>query len=142
MFTRRFLFFGCGVAVVALAHPIAVLQAQDDRLKFEIYQDGTQEFRWRLKAGNGEVLATPGQGYKAKADCLKGVERIKTDAITDKLTFEIYEDSSMEQRWRLKAANAQVIATSSQGYKSKADCEKAIALIKKGAAKAEVEDKT
>jgi uncharacterized protein YegP (UPF0339 family) len=37
-------------------------------------------------------------------------------------------------------ANGQVVASSSQGYKSKADCEKAVDLIKKGSAKAEVEE--
>jgi len=141
MLDRRFLCLVCGMAVVALAQGASVLIAQDkDRLKFEIYQDAAKEFRWRLKAGNGEILATGGQGYKAKADCQKGVERIKSEA--DKLTFEVYEDNAKDSRWRAKSANGQVVATSSQGYKAKADCEKAIELIKKGAAKAEVEEKT
>lgn len=106
-------------------------------LKFEIYQDGSMEYRWRLKGANGKVLATGGQGYKAKADAKNGVERIKTGA-ADKLKFEVYEDKSKESRWRLKSTNGQVIATSSQGYKEKADCEHAIDVIKKGAATAEV----
>jgi uncharacterized protein YegP (UPF0339 family) len=58
------------------------------------------------------------------------------------LKFEVYEDAKKESRWRLKAANGQVIGSSSEGYKAKADCEKAIDSIKSGAAKAEVEDKT
>jgi uncharacterized protein YegP (UPF0339 family) len=98
------------------------------------------EYRWRLKAGNGEILATSGQGYKAKADCKNGVERIQKDVAT-KLKFEPYEDSKGEHRWRLKATNGQVIGSSSQGYKAKADSEKAIDLIKAGAAKAEVVEK-
>jgi uncharacterized protein len=139
MFTHRLFFIVFGLTV--LAQRSAALDAQDaDRLKFEVYQDASKDFRWRLKAGNGEVLATAGQGYKAKADCTKGVERIKTEA--DKLAFEAYEDNSKEFRWRCKAANGQVVATSSQGYKAKADCEKAIALIKRGAGKAEVVDMT
>ena len=68
------------------------------------------------------------------------MQRIKTEA--DKLAFEIYEDNSNEFRWRAKAANGQVAATSSQGYKAKADCEKAIDVIRAGAAKADVEDKS
>jgi len=126
-------------ALILVALP-AVLLAQESHLKFEVYQDAAKEFRWRLKAGNGEILATAGQGYKAKADCVKGVERIKTEA--SKLAFEVYVDNSKESRWRAKTSNGQIVASSSQGYKSKADCEKAIDEIKKGAAKADVEEKT
>jgi uncharacterized protein YegP (UPF0339 family) len=49
-------------------------------LKFEIYEDGKKEFRWRLKAANGQVIASSGQGYKDKRDCKKGVEVIMTGA--------------------------------------------------------------
>src|SRR5262249_24703929 len=103
-------------------------QAQERKLKFEIYQDAAKEFRWRLKAGNGEPRATAGQGYKAKADCTKGVDRIKDEAGSNKVKFETYQDTSKEYRWRCKAANGQVVASSSQGYKAKADCEHAVDL--------------
>jgi uncharacterized protein YegP (UPF0339 family) len=111
------------------------------KLKFEIYQDAAKEFRWRLKAANGEILATAGQGYKAKDDCKRGVERIQEEmakGTKTKYEFEVYVDKAKEFRWRLKAANGQIVAASSEGYKAKADCEHAIDLIKKGAAKAEV----
>jgi uncharacterized protein YegP (UPF0339 family) len=108
-------------------------------LKFETYQDARKEHRWRLKATNGQVIATSGQGYKDKRDCENAIERIKKDAAT-KLTFETYEDARKEHRWRLKATNGQIIATSGQGYKDKRDCENAIDVIKKGAEKAKVEE--
>jgi uncharacterized protein YegP (UPF0339 family) len=114
--------------------------ARADKLKFEIYQDNAKEFRWRLKAANGESLATSGQGYKAKADCKNGVERIMKDA--DKLKFEVYEDNKKESRFRIKSSNGQTIGSSSQGYKTKADCEHAVDLIKKDAKDAEVADMT
>ena len=47
--------------------------------KFEIYTDKAGEFRFRLKARNGEIIAT-GEGYKAKASCLNGVESIRKNA--------------------------------------------------------------
>lgn len=47
--------------------------------KFEIYTDAKGEFRFRLRARNGEIIAT-GEGYKAKASCLKGVESIRKNA--------------------------------------------------------------
>ena len=68
------------------------------------------------------------------------MERIEKEA--DKLVFEVYQDHTNEFRWRANATNGQVVATSSQGYKAKADCEKAIDLIRTGAAKADVEDIT
>jgi len=131
-------------SVATLGLGLCRVQGQDGarKLKFEIYQDQAKEFRWRLKAGNGEILATAGQGYKAKADCQKGVERIKDEADTDKLKFETYEDKAKEFRWRCKASNGQIVASSSEGYKAKKDCEHAVDLIKKGAAKATVEDLT
>jgi uncharacterized protein YegP (UPF0339 family) len=119
----------------------AATAASDDSgkaLKFETYQDKKKEHRWRLKSSNGQIIATSGQGYKDKRDCTSAIERIKKDAAT-KLTFEPYEDASNEHRWRLKATNGQVIATSGQGYKDKRDCQHAIDTIKKGAEKAKVE---
>ena len=47
--------------------------------KFEVYQDKAGEFRFRLKAGNGEIIAV-GEGYKAKASCLNGIESIRKNA--------------------------------------------------------------
>ena len=116
---------------------LATVQAGEGKLKFEIYEDAAKEHRWRLKAANGKILATAGQGYKAKADATKSVERLIKDL--DKYKFEVYEDKAKEFRWRLKASNGQTVASSSEGYTARADCEAAIALIKKGVAKALVE---
>ena len=107
-------------------------------LVFEIYQDRGDEYRWRLKATNKQIIATSGQGYKDKRDCKNAIDRIKADAAT-KLKFETYADVAKDIRWRLKASNGQIIATSGQGYKDKRDCEHAIDVIKNGAATADVE---
>lgn len=47
--------------------------------KFELYQDKAGEYRFRLKAKNGEIIAT-GESYKAKASCLNGIDSIKRNA--------------------------------------------------------------
>lgn len=47
--------------------------------KFEIYKDRKGEFRWRLRAGNNEVIAT-GEGYTTKAACQNGIESVKKNA--------------------------------------------------------------
>jgi len=47
--------------------------------KFEVYEDKSGEFRFRLKATNGEIIAAS-EGYKTKAACLNGVESVKRNA--------------------------------------------------------------
>ncbi|MBQ3291304.1 MAG: YegP family protein [Mogibacterium sp.] len=47
--------------------------------KFEVYVDKAGEFRFRLKAKNGQIIAT-GEGYKAKKSCLNGIESVKKNA--------------------------------------------------------------
>jgi uncharacterized protein YegP (UPF0339 family) len=112
------------------------------QLKFEVYQDNEKKFRWRLKASNGEILATSGEGYKSKESCKKGLASVQKGASTGKLKFMTYKDKAGKYRWRLTASNGLIVAASSQGYKAKADCQHAIDLIKKGANGAKVEDKT
>ena len=47
--------------------------------KFEIYEDSRGQFRFRLKAGNGEVVAT-GEGYQTRAGAIRGTEAVKRAA--------------------------------------------------------------
>ena len=47
--------------------------------KFELYTDKAGEFRFRLKARNGEVIAIS-EGYKAKASCLNGIDSVRRNA--------------------------------------------------------------
>ena len=47
--------------------------------KFEVYKDGKDEYRFRLKAANGEIIAV-GEGYKTKQGCINGIESIKKNA--------------------------------------------------------------
>ena len=47
--------------------------------KFEIYADKKGEFRFRLKATNGQIIAT-GEGYKEKKSCKNGIESVKKNA--------------------------------------------------------------
>ena len=47
--------------------------------KFEMYTDKAGEFRFRLKARNGEIIAVS-EGYKAKASCLNGIDSFRRNA--------------------------------------------------------------
>lgn len=45
--------------------------------KFEIYRDTVGKWRWRLKAPNGEIIASSSQGYEKRADCLSRIYALK-----------------------------------------------------------------
>lgn len=47
--------------------------------KFEVYTNKTGEYRFRLKATNGQVIAVS-EGYKALAGCMNGIESVKKNA--------------------------------------------------------------
>ena len=47
--------------------------------KFEMYQDKAGEYRFRLKARNGEIIAVS-EGYTGKAGCLNGIESVQKNA--------------------------------------------------------------
>lgn len=56
--------------------------------KFEVYEDKSGKFRFRLKAGNGEIVAV-GEAYESKAAAIKGtqaVQRAAADAVLKDLT--------------------------------------------------------
>ena len=107
-------------------------------------------FKFDLKAGNGEVIATS-EVYTTEAACKKGIESVKKNAaiagVEDQTVegfekvkhpkFEIYEDKSGEFRFRLKAGNGQIIATG-EGYTTRANCINGVDSVKKNAPDAEV----
>lgn len=43
--------------------------------------------------------------------------------------FQRYQDVADEWRWRLRAANHETVAVSSEGYKSKTACNRSIEIV-------------
>ena len=75
-----------GIASVQKNAPVAAVEDQtaegyavQKHPKFEVYADKAGEFRFRLKATNGQVIAVS-EGYKALKSCLNGVESVKKNA--------------------------------------------------------------
>ena len=75
-----------GAARVKKNAPIANLEdqtaeeyAKEKCPKFEMYIDKSGEYRFRLKATNGQTIATS-EGYGAKAGCLNGIDSVKRNA--------------------------------------------------------------
>ena len=46
---------------------------------FELYQDKAGRYRFRLKASNGEVIASS-EGYERKSSALSGIDSVRQNA--------------------------------------------------------------
>ena len=75
-----------GIESVRTNAPIAAIEDQtvegfatEKNPKFEVYTDKAGEFRFRLKATNGQVIAVS-EGYTTLANCQNGVESVKKNA--------------------------------------------------------------
>jgi len=120
---------------------------------FEIYEDKAGEWRWRLRAANDELVAMSEEGFASKASVVRalGVVRKNVAAAEDHLEltaddeaeggtakgFEIYEDKAGKWRWRLRAANGELLAIPEQGFASKAGVVKALDVVRRNTAAAE-----
>jgi uncharacterized protein YegP (UPF0339 family) len=107
--------------------------------KFEIYKDKRGEFRFRLKASNGQTILT-GEGYAAKSGCQNGIKSVMKNAPDDN-RYERLESKNGSPYFNLKAANSQVIGNSEM-YSSASAMENGIASVKKNAPDAKIEDLT
>ncbi len=117
--------------------------------KFVIRKTATG-FKFDLKAGNGEVIATS-EVYSSLDSCRKGVASVQKHAAVAEVEdqtvpdfptlthpkFEVYTDKAGEFRFRLKANNGQIIAVS-EGYTAKDSCLNGVASVKKNAPDAQV----
>ena len=97
-------------------------------------------FSFRLLASNGETIATSEQ-YCSEAACQRGIDSVCANAAAplEDLTlgefgipnpkFQLYQDKRGQFRFRLKARNGRIIATS-QAYRSKETCLEGIKSIR------------
>ena len=101
---------------------------------FETFTDKAGEFRFRLKAGNGEVILQS-EGYTTKAARDNGVASVRDNAPKD----ERYDrkQTAAGYSFNLKAANGQVIGTS-EVYTSAQGRDGGIESVKKNAPNASV----
>ena len=114
-----------------------------------VFKTVASGYKFDLKAGNGEVIATS-EVYESEAACKNGIASVAKNApvanvenqtnegyATEKCPkFEVYTDKAGEYRFRLKATNGQIIAVS-EGYTSEAGCLNGEESVKKNAADAE-----
>ena len=94
---------------------------------YEVSQASDGQYRFVLKAGNGEVILTS-ELYKTKASAQNGLESVQKNSPEDN-RYERLEAKNGKPYFNLKAANYQVIGTS-QFYSSEQSREKGIESVK------------
>ena len=120
---------------------------------FEIHEDKAGDWRWRLRATNGELVAMSEQGFSSKSGVVRALDVVRrnvaeADGHTEILSgedagetktakgFEIYEDKAGQWRWRLRASNGELLAIPEQGFSSKASVIRSLDSVRKNVAEA------
>lgn len=124
---------------------------------FQVYEDRAEEWRWRLRHQNSNIIADSGEGYASRQKAEQGLESVQKnasgayvvdlsrddeDAVDDggsNATFEVYRDNEEKWRWRLVHDNGNIVADSGQGYSSKQKAKQGLRSVQKNAEGAPVE---
>jgi uncharacterized protein YegP (UPF0339 family) len=85
--------------------------------QFDVYEDITGRYRWRLFAANGRRVATASESFTSGALALAAAQRFKANA-ERAYDFQTYVDAGENHRWRAKARNGQTVASSGEPYYS------------------------
>lgn len=107
--------------------------------KFELYRDKGGDYRFRLKAGNGETILMS-EGYRDKSGAKNGIESVRKNA-SDPDQYERRTALDGKPFFVLKARNRQVIGNSHK-YESNASCENGIKSVMNNAPDAVIDDQT
>jgi uncharacterized protein YegP (UPF0339 family) len=89
--------------------------------KFTVYLDKAKQYRFNLKASNGEIIAS-GESYPDKKSALKGIASIQKNAAIAKIVDETVETEAVKKPGRKPAAaKAAPAAPQKRGRKPKAE---------------------
>lgn len=122
------------------------IQERVAELDFEVFEDNAGDYRWRLEASNGEIVADSGEGYSARSEAENAVERVRTYAPeadvleVGRAAFEVYEDNAREYRWRLRHRNGNILADSGEGYAERRNAHAGIESVKRNAPNADTDE--
>ncbi|ASG63127.1 TPA: YegP family protein [Kluyvera georgiana] len=106
---------------------------------FELSKSSNDQFRFVLKAGNGEVILTS-ELYTTRAAAEKGIASVRVNSPQD-AHYEKKTATNGKFHFNLKAGNHQVIGTS-QLYATEQSRDKGIASVKTNGASETVKDNT
>jgi len=109
--------------------------------KFELFKsDKNDEFYFRLKASNGEIILQS-EGYKAKASCENGIKSVRENSAHEE-RFDKRESKNGHPYFVLKASNGQVIGNSEMYEGGEKGRDNGIASVAKNAPDAKLIDLT
>ena len=97
-----------------------------DPASFEIYRDSAGEWRWRLVHRNGNILASASESYTRRRDAKRALDSVRDQEVDGDDQFEVYEDNRGEFRWRFRARNDEILATSGEGYAARSAADDAV----------------
>ncbi len=107
--------------------------------QFEFYKDKAGEFRFRLKAGNGDTILSS-DGYKSKLGCTNGIESVRNNA-SNPDNFVKEPTKNGNHRFTLVSLNGRVIGTS-RNYETASGYSNGIASVARAARGASINDQT
>lgn len=108
--------------------------------KFQIFKDSRDEYRFRLRARNGEIILHSSEGYVSKQGCRNGIDSVKANAPYDS-RYQRGTAKNGQHYFVLKASNGNTIGMSEM-YQSAYGRDNGITAVKNNAPGAPVEDLT
>ncbi len=96
---------------------------------FELYEDRSGRYRFRLRANNGHVMVASSDAYLTQPAAEQAIRKVQSG----RLATHLFEDGRGEYRWRM-SEGSDVIAVSSEGYSSRRSCERALESVEQRAA--------
>lgn len=114
-----------------------------DNPKFQINKDARGEFRFNLRAKNGEIVLRSSEGYVTKQGCMGGIAAVKVNAPFDNRYDSRYNKDAKSGQYSfvLRAANYEALGIS-ESYETAVGRDNGIAAVKRDAPTAPVEDLT
>jgi len=107
---------------------------------FEIYIGNDKQYWFKLKTGNGEIIAKS-EGYSAKQSAQHGIESVRQNSQDDD-NFSIFKGVNDQYYFHLKAKNGEVILSSFEDYISEQGVKIGIDSVRRNATDAQVKDIT
>ena len=108
--------------------------------KYQIFKDTRGEFRWRLRAGNGEIVLHSSEGYQTRQGCTNSIESVRVNSPLDSRYLRSTLTNG-QYGFLLRAANHLTLGRS-EAYTTSFSRDGGIDVVKKIAPTAPVEDLT
>ena len=119
---------------------IPAADAAESDATFELYADAADEWRFRLRHDNGEIVGDSGEGYASKSNAKRAISKLRDHVAgadylrIDPAAFEVFRDAAGEYRWRLVHENGNVLADGGEGYASRQKAQQGLDSVRSNAA--------